>query len=87
MTEEKKPLPLLLNAKQAAEVLGVSERTFHKFRKHPWMPAAVVLGPTAIRWVRTEIEAAIVAFLPRQDKNATQPPQLVAGKNKKVAGE
>lgn len=59
-------VPILLNDDQAAAVLGVSTRMFHALREQPWMPRAIRLGPRALRWARSELEAA-VQTMPRQD--------------------
>lgn len=57
---------ILLSEDQAAETLGVSERTFAALREQPWMPKPVRLGPRLLRWVRAELEAAVVNA-PRAD--------------------
>jgi predicted DNA-binding transcriptional regulator AlpA len=67
----------LLTAEQAArEVYGTSERTFHKMRAAGLVPPAVVLGPRLLRWVRSELEAAVAA-MPRQSEPASEPQQLL----------
>jgi predicted DNA-binding transcriptional regulator AlpA len=72
--------PALLTAEQAArEVYGTSERTFHKMREAGLVPPAVVLGPRLLRWVRSELEAAVQA-MPRQQQPASEPPQLLRSK-------
>jgi predicted DNA-binding transcriptional regulator AlpA len=69
--------PALLTAEQAArEVYGTSERTFHKMRAAGLVPPAVVLGPRLLRWVRSELEAAVAA-MPRQAAPASEPHQLL----------
>ncbi len=71
------PAPALLTAEQAArEVYGTSERTFHKMRAAGLVPPAVVLGPRLLRWVRSELEAAVAA-MPRQAEPASEPHQLL----------
>ncbi len=64
--------PALLTDKQCAALLGVSERKFHELR--PLLCKAVVLGPRCVRWIRSELEQAILA-LPRQEQ-VTAPAQL-----------
>lgn len=73
---EKRGGAVLLTAAQAArEVFGVSERTFHVLRAEPWMPAPVLCGARMLRWVRAELEAAVVN-MPRQVETAAEPAQL-----------
>ena len=68
--------PALLTAEQSArEVYGTSERTFHKMREAGLIPAPVVLGPRLLRWVRSELEAAVAA-MPRQSQPVSEPAQL-----------
>jgi hypothetical protein len=65
--------PILLTDEQAAALLGVSVRKFHELR--PVLAvAAVQLGPRCVRYVRTELEAAVLT-LPRQEK-PEEPTQL-----------
>jgi predicted DNA-binding transcriptional regulator AlpA len=70
-----KPTALLTAAQAAREVFGVSERTFHTLRLAPWMPRPVVCGPRILRWVRSELETAVLN-MPRQAQPAAEPPQL-----------
>jgi predicted DNA-binding transcriptional regulator AlpA len=71
------PTQALLTAEQAArEVYGICERTFHKMRAAGLVPPAVVLGPRMLRWVRSELEAAVQA-MPRQPQPETEPAQLL----------
>lgn len=72
---------VLLTAEQAArEVFGISERSFHALRTEPWMPAPVCLGPRTVRWVRAELEAAVLE-MPRLARDGTQEPaQLRRGR-------
>lgn len=65
----------LLNATEAARVVGVSERTFHALRSQGRMPLPVMLGPRALRWVRSELETAVAA-LPRQEEPRPLPSNL-----------
>lgn len=77
-------MQLLVDAAQAATLIGVSERTFHTFRRKPGFPAPVDgLGPRLIRWRRADLEAW-VAGLPAAQA-AGEPPQLRRGKANKPA--
>jgi predicted DNA-binding transcriptional regulator AlpA len=65
-----------LTAEQAArEVYGTSERTFHNMRAAGLVPAPVVLGPRLLRWVRSELESAVLQ-MPRQLTPQGEPKQL-----------
>jgi predicted DNA-binding transcriptional regulator AlpA len=75
------PAPAWLNAKQAAGVFGISERTFHVLRHEPWMPCPIQLGPRILRWSRVELETAR-ADIPRQS-GGCEPSQLAAGRAKR----
>lgn len=66
---------LLTDEQAAREVLGMSARKFADVMKAPWMPKPVVLGPRMRRWVRSELEAAILNA-PRQDSPGGEPAQL-----------
>ncbi|MBT9486567.1 MAG: hypothetical protein IV093_03560 [Rubrivivax sp.] len=70
-----KPTALLTAEQAAREVFGVSERTFHKLRLAPWMPRPVVCGPRILRWVRSELETAVLN-MPRQAQPNPEPTQL-----------
>ncbi len=66
----------LLAAKQAAQcVYGISERQFHLLRAKGLVPAPVVLGPRSLRWVRSELEQAVMN-LPRLTVAQAEPAQL-----------
>ncbi|MDE2081084.1 MAG: hypothetical protein KGI90_07020 [Burkholderiales bacterium] len=78
-TPRTAPPPALLTPAQAAEVWGVSERTFHKLRVAGRTPQPVELGPRLLRWPRAELEAA-AANLPRRSEPAAMPERLAAGK-------
>lgn len=64
-----------LTSAQAAELIGVSERKFHELRSEPWMPLPIELGPRALRWVRAELEEALVKNAPRT-RALPEPEQL-----------
>jgi predicted DNA-binding transcriptional regulator AlpA len=79
-------VPLLLNEGQAAELLGVGRRTFHRLRQEPWFVAdcvAVELGPRALRWHRDELLAA-AKNAPRRTVQA-EPPHLAAKRLRSAA--
>lgn len=57
--------PAFLNARQAAELLGVSERKFAGLRRAGLVPAALELGPRALRWRRDELLDHVEAAAPR----------------------
>lgn len=71
--------PALLNAKQAARLLGISERRFAELRHAAWFPAAIVLGPRALRWHRDELSAATLTCAPRAGVGA-EPAHLAAAR-------
>lgn len=66
---------LLTDEQAAREVMGMSARKFADVMKEPWMPRPVVLGPRMRRWVRAELEAAILNA-PRQQAQGSEPAQL-----------
>lgn len=66
---------LLTDEQAARDVLGVSPRTFAEVMKEPWMCKPVQLGPRLRRWVRTELEAALVNA-PRQVEQGSEPAHL-----------
>lgn len=76
-------LPVLLTKEQAAERLGVSKGLFETLREEPWMPRPVIMGQRVLRWIRSELDQAIVS-LPRQAAPERQPPQLAAGRRAKI---
>jgi len=65
----------LTDEQAARDVLGMSPRTFAEVMKAPWMPKPIVLGPRMRRWVRAELEAALVNA-PRQTTQGSEPAQL-----------
>jgi predicted DNA-binding transcriptional regulator AlpA len=75
---------LLVDAADAAALLGRSERTFHELRKQAGFPGPVGgLGKRMVRWRLADLEAW-VASLPPLAATA-EPPQLRAGKARKPA--
>lgn len=68
---------LLLDAPEAAALMGISVRLFHKIR--PTLPAPVVLSLRAVRWRRSDLEAYISGL--QADTSARpEPEQLMRGK-------
>ena len=55
---------VLVDALEGARLLQVSERKFHELRHTSEFPAAVVLGPRCVRWLRFEL-AEYARSLPR----------------------
>lgn len=78
---------LLAAAREAAEVVGVSERLFHMLRNESWMPRPVELRPGMPRWVRAELEEAILKRAPRQAAAKPEPAHLAEGRAKARAAE
>lgn len=70
---------ILLSDEQAAQLYGISRRTFQALRREPWMPKPIVLGPRLLRWSYTELQDAI-AHMPRQQ----QPGDSVRAKIEKM---
>lgn len=69
--------PLFLNARQAAELLGVSERTLHAMRARGTLPAPVQLAERALRWNRQELISHVLTKAPRV-VGAAEPEQLAS---------
>jgi predicted DNA-binding transcriptional regulator AlpA len=76
--------PILIDAQQAADVLGISLRLFRDISKRPGFPAARELGPRCHRFVLAELEAYAVA-LPAVMQSG-EPAQLAAAREAKAAG-
>ena len=49
--------PAILRTAQLLDMLGVSRMTLHRWRRDQQFPAAVQLGPRAIGWLRSDVEA------------------------------
>ena len=78
----KEHLPLSVTAAEAASLLGVSERSFHEFRKRKGFPPAVLLfGPLRPRWRVSDLWQ-YVESLPTLDPQP-MPMQLIEGKRRK----
>lgn len=66
--------PILLSDVEAAKLFGVSRRKFQELRQQPWMPKPRVLGARLLRWVRSELESAVLS-IPQQD-HSCEPERL-----------
>jgi excisionase family DNA binding protein len=75
--------PFLLDAAEAAKLLGVSLRTLRNLTKRADFPSPRTLGPRSFRWVRSELEAFACQLPPAK---ASEPPALVAARAAKAAG-
>lgn len=66
----------LLSDRQAAEFLGIGERTFLGILSTAdWLPAPIVLGPRLRRWDAAELLTAVRTRAPRGNRPA-EPEQL-----------
>lgn len=84
MRAHRSSVPFLLDAHQAAGLLGMSLRKFRADCKLPAFPNARALGPRSTRWVRAELEAYASSLPPvRRD----EPPQLAAARAARAAGQ
>lgn len=70
---------LLSDSEAARSVFGISLRKFHQLEHEPWFPRPILLGRRCKRHVRSELEAA-VANMPRREKPAPEPAQLLRGR-------
>ncbi len=77
----------LLSDRQAAELLGVGERTFAELvATAEWMPNPIRLGPRLRRWDPDELMQAARTGAPRSTKQA-EPAQLARARiNRMKAG-
>lgn len=73
---------VLLTTAQAAKVFGVCERKFQQLRVNAWMPLPIDLGPRALRWVRSELEQAVLN-MPRSSA-PKEPSQLLRARIEKM---
>ena len=78
--EKRSAPPPLLSFKQAAELIGVSVRTFRTMMEEPWMPAPVELAPRVQKIVRDELLVAIASRAPRRSTRGVEPAQLAAAR-------
>lgn len=66
----------LLNDRQAADLLGVGERTFlDMIASAEWLPVPIALGPRMRRWDAAEFMEAVRSKAPRAAKGS-EPAQL-----------
>lgn len=72
---------LLIDAKEGAALLSVSERSFHNMRKRKDFPHPVsgFLASRIVRWRRSDLEAFVVG-LPTASIALAEPPQLQRGR-------
>ena len=71
-----KTLRRLLSDRQAADLLGVGERTFAELvATADWMPQSIILGPRLRRWDADELLTAARTKAPRGGKRG-EPEQL-----------
>lgn len=73
---------LLLDAREAAALMGISVRLFHMLR--PSLPSPVLLSQRAVRWRRSDLETHI-AGLPAESSTRPEPAQLMRGRAAKRA--
>lgn len=69
---------ILLSDHEAAQLFGVSLRTFADIQREDWFPKPVLLGPRLKRHIRAELEAA-VADMPRAAPRP-MPAELLRGR-------
>lgn len=72
---------ILVSVTDAADLLGVSERTIHELRRRPDFPKPVELGRRCVRWHLEELRAWATE-LPRQ-QILEEPSQLA---QKRIGG-
>jgi hypothetical protein len=79
------PVRLVDDTDSAADLLGVSPRTFAELRKRSGFPKPVaLLGPLRPRWRRADL-VAYVEGLPTLDEPAAEPAPLRSARRAKVA--
>lgn len=74
--------PILLKAHEAAQLCGVSERSFHVLRHEAGFPLPIQLGARAVRWRTLELVQWVNAHAPHDCLE--EPAHLVEGKRKAV---
>lgn len=74
---------LLLDAAEAAQYLGVSERKFHDMRGTEGFPAAVSLGARSVRWRTADLEAYVQSLPngPRAEPKHLADPEVRSRRN------
>jgi predicted DNA-binding transcriptional regulator AlpA len=71
--------PPILSKKQAADLLGISLRSFEATRAQPWFPKAIAISDRVRRWSRDELLAAVVERAPRAE-DVSEPASLAAAR-------
>lgn len=61
-----KPAPMLLDAAEAARLLGVSRSTFWTYHNAGRVPLPIRLSARVVKWRKTELEAWVRAGCPRR---------------------
>ena len=82
---EKSPPPFL-SFRQAAELVGVSVRTFRSMLAEPWMPVPIQCTDRVKKIYREELIEAIASRAPRRATRGTEPAQLAAARSVSKAG-
>jgi len=85
MTEQPNKFPLLLDAKQACEYLGLSMRTLYELRSKKVLPAPVQLGERIVRYRRDDLEAFVSGL--EASYLIKEPSQLAIGKRSRRGSE
>lgn len=57
--------PAFVTARQAAALLGISERSLHALRAKGLVPLPLDLGPRSQRWITSELIEHVKANAPR----------------------
>jgi hypothetical protein len=74
---------LLVDAREGAELVNISERAFHTLRAEGKLPPAVnVFGPKRPRWRRDDL-IAWVRDLPAIDGASPEPERLTTARSKR----
>jgi len=76
--------PLLVDARQAAGLCGVSPATWWRWDAASRIPAAVRIGAGGVRWRRAELESWTVAGCP--DRRTWEVLQAAQGNGRHQAG-
>ncbi len=74
----------LWNFAQVCAFFNVSERKGAQMRAAGALPAPIVLGPRALRWVPAEVMAAVAQGLPREKQQQREPAQLAAARQQRT---
>ena len=60
----------IIKLPQALEILSISKATFFKQRNQKLIPTAIKLGSQSVGYIKTEIEAVLMARIQGNDNNA-----------------